>query len=334
MKLKKSKMKKYKLRDLEEAAWLVYKKDLSQVEVSKLLGFSRPTISRILKEAKETGIVEIKVNISNKKNFTLKNDLMRRFHLKDAVIAPSIGNEEDIKELIAQKASDYLVKLLKKDDTIGISWGTTLLKVVNQMPNRNLGGRLIPLTGGTGKVANEFHSNNLAQQLAKKLSARSYALYAPAIVDNENAKKIVEEVSSIRSVIALFKEVRVALVGIGALSNKSTVIRSEYYSDEDFIKFKKSGAVGDLCSYLFDCKGNILSSLANKVIGVDIKTLKKIPFVIGIAGGKDKVEAIFGALKGSLINVLITDENCGEKVLASLNGKQKDISDEYLNTEE
>jgi len=327
-------MKKYKLRDLEEVVWLVYKKDLSQLEVSKQLGFSRPTISRMLKEAKKIGVVEIKINIYSKKNFALKNELIRKFNLKDAVIAPSIGDREDIKELIAQKTSDYLVKFLKKDDTIGISWGTTLFKVINQIPNRSLGGRVIPLTGGTGKVANEFHSNNLAQQLAKKLSARSYALYAPAIVNNETTKKIVEEVPSIKFVIDLFKEVRVALIGIGSLSDKSTVIRSEYYSDKDFIKFKKSGAVGDLCSYLFDYEGNILPFLTSNVIGVDIKTLKKIPFVIGIAGGEEKIGAIYGALKGKLINVLVTDENCGEKVLTLLNEKQKDVSNEYLNTEE
>lgn len=309
-------MKKYKLSDLEEVAWLVYNKDLSQAEVSKRLGFSRPTISRMLKTAKEMGIVEIKVNTSNPKNFALKNALMKKFHLKDAVIAPSIGDGEDIKELIAQRGADYLVKILNKNDTIGISWGTTLFKVVSQMPSINLGGRVIPLVGGTSRVANEFHSNSLAHQLAKKLSARSYALYAPAIVKNGAAKKMVEEEPSIKSVINLFKEVRVALVGIGTMSNRSTIIRSGYYRDKDFMKFKKNGAVGDLCSYLFDHDGNILSLLNNNVIGVSIESLKKIPFVIGIAGGKEKLEAIYGALKGRLINVLITDENCSKEVLA------------------
>ncbi len=327
-------MKKYKLSDIEEVAWLVYKKDLSQEEISKRLGFSRPTISRMLKAAKEMNIVEIKVNTSNPKNFGLENALIEKFHLKDVIIAPSIGDSEDIKELIAQRAASYLVKILNKNDTIGISWGTTLFEVVSQMSNMDLGGKVIPLTGGMSEVANEFHSNSLARQLAKKLSAKSYALYAPAIVKNEAAKKMIEEEPSIKSVINLFKEVRVALVGIGAMSNQSTIIRSGYYRDKDFIKFKKNGVVGDLCSYLFDRDGNVVSLLNYNVIGVSIESLKKIPFVIGIAGGKEKVEAIYGALKGQLINVLITDENCGKEVLALLNEKQKDVSKGYPSTEE
>lgn len=308
-------MKKYGTKELQEAAWLVYEKGLSQLEASERLGASRPTISRMLETAKRIGIVKIKVNISSPEEFIIKNNLIENFHLKDAAIASSVSDKEDIKELVAQRASDYLIKLLKKGDTIGVSWGSTLFKVVNQIPNANLGGIVVPLTGGVGKVANNLHSNTLAHQLATKLLSKSYALYAPAIVKNRATVKTIVEESSVKSVMALYKKVRVALVGIGTLSNNSTVIKSGYYNNEDFMEFKEKGAVGDICSYLFSINGEILTFPNNNVIGISIKALRKIPFVVGIAAGVEKIKAIYGALKGGLINVLITDENCGKKIL-------------------
>jgi DNA-binding transcriptional regulator LsrR (DeoR family) len=54
-----------------------------------------------------------------------------------------------------------------------------------------------------------------------------------------------------------------------------------------------------------------------RVIGLNLQDLKKIEIVIGIAAGSDKTAAICGALKGELLNVLITDEITAKAVLAS-----------------
>ena len=308
-------MKKYGTKELQEAAWLVYEKGLSQLEASKRLGISRPTISRMLETAKKIGIVKIKVNIASPEEFIIKNALKETFHLKDVVIASSTSDEEDAKELVAQRASNYLTKLLKSGDTIGISWGTTLFKVVNQIPNINVSGIVVPLTGGVGRVANNLHSNTLAHQLATKLLSKSYALYAPAIVKNKSAIKTIVEEPSVKLVMDLYKKIRVALVGIGTLNNNSTVIKSGYYNTADFIEFKKKDAIGDICSYLFNTNGKIVTFPNNNVIGISMETLKKIPFVVGIASGVGKAKAIYSALKGKLINVLITDDNCGKEII-------------------
>lgn len=53
----------------------------------------------------------------------------------------------------------------------------------------------------------------------------------------------------------------------------------------------------------------------NCVIGVDIKKLRRVPHSIGVASGSEKARAIQGAIKGGFINVLVTDVDCGKKLL-------------------
>ena len=49
----------YKSTILVEAARLYYEHQLSQLEISKKLKVSRPTVSRLLNQARITGIVKI-----------------------------------------------------------------------------------------------------------------------------------------------------------------------------------------------------------------------------------------------------------------------------------
>jgi len=55
--------------------------------------------------------------------------------------------------------------------------------------------------------------------------------------------------------------------------------------------------------------------LHDRTIGLDLNQLRKVKRVIGVTGGPDKVESIRAALKGKLINVLITDDNTGKALL-------------------
>jgi lsr operon transcriptional repressor len=49
-----------------------------------------------------------------------------------------------------------------------------------------------------------------------------------------------------------------------------------------------------------------------RVIGIDLANLRACKRVVGVAGGAPKVQAILGALRGDLIDVLITDQRTAE----------------------
>ena len=44
---------------------------------------------------------------------------------------------------------------------------------------------------------------------------------------------------------------------------------------------------------------------------------------IAIAGGRSKIKAVLGALRGGFINVLITDESCARGIAACINEEEE-----------
>jgi DNA-binding transcriptional regulator LsrR (DeoR family) len=91
------------------------------------------------------------------------------------------------------------------------------------------------------------------------------------------------------------------------------------FSPKELDQLRQQGAVGDVCLRFFDVNGNpIENALDNRVIGMQLEQLRKVERSVGIAGGKRKFEAIRGALRGKLINVLITDRRTAERLVENV----------------
>ncbi|MBV5336696.1 MAG: sugar-binding transcriptional regulator, partial [Deltaproteobacteria bacterium] len=54
------------------------------------------------------------------------------------------------------------------------------------------------------------------------------------------------------------------------------------------------------------------AELNDRIIGIELDQLLKIPRVVGVAGGANKIEPIRAAMRGKLIDVLITDQATAE----------------------
>ena len=117
-----------------QAAKLYYLLDCTQNEIAKKLGVSRPTVSRMLQTAKREGIVQINICEKAEGLMDLEAELERRFGLKKAVVA-SVGQYEDhiIKTTLGLKAAEYLESIVKDEDIIGVTWGTTIYHVAVEL---------------------------------------------------------------------------------------------------------------------------------------------------------------------------------------------------------
>jgi deoxyribonucleoside regulator len=75
--------------------------------------------------------------------------------------------------------------------------------------------------------------------------------------------------------------------------------------------------VGAICGRFFDANGReCWNELDDRTIGLNLDELRKIKHKIGIGVGEEKVDGIFGALKGRLLDVLVTDEDTATRLLA------------------
>jgi len=107
-----------------------------------------------------------------------------------------------------------------------------------------------------------------------------------------------------------------SLVGIGEMSAETTLISTGYISLADVGILHRKGAVGNIVGQFSDIEGNIIDcDLHKRIVAFPIEELRKMKNVIGVAGGKNKIEAILGALHGNFITVLITDEETATLII-------------------
>jgi DNA-binding transcriptional regulator LsrR (DeoR family) len=226
-----------------------------------------------------------------------------------------------VKKAVGQAGAYYLSKYLKKRNVnqLGISWGSTLAELVKEYPfERKEQMSIVPLVGGMGTKHVEIHANQLAYELAKKMSCTCSYLYAPAIVETKELKERLVSMREISSVLEEGKKVDVALIGLGN-PYKGSMRKLGYLKDNDLKQLRKLGVVGDIGSRFFDESGVVVNHpLNDKVIALPLEQLKKVKEVIGVVEGTHKVESTQAALKANYLDVLIIDE---QTALALLEAK-------------
>lgn len=308
-----------RLKLLSEVATLYYEDELTQGEISRELGISRSNISRLLAEAREKGVVEIRINYPWETSPSLQADLVDRFtlHMARILKADRMDYKRTLRGLGAL-AARYLEGILRDGSTLAIGWGTAVHEVVSAlMPAKRSGTSVVQMIGAVGSGDPLIDGPELARWLAEILDGRYRYLHAPLIVEDAAVREALLRERSIRETLELAKRADIALVGIGSVAPSiSSLIRAGYLNREELKAIREQGAVGDICARQFDIHGNVLDIQFNKrVVGIDIESLKKIKQVIGVAGGILKAPAILGALRGGLIDVLITDEKAAQEVL-------------------
>jgi deoxyribonucleoside regulator len=310
-------MEEDKLRKVIEAAKLYYQLDYSQSEIAERLGVSRPTVSRLLQQAKTEGIVQITISDPTEEVETLASDIREKFQLKHVEIAfmPFIENYIG-KKYIGEAAANYIHKIVKDNDIIAVSWGTTLYQVACQLQRKAVKDVVvIQLNGGVSYSEVNTYASEIIQLFGNAFHVNPHFLNLPAIVDHVLVKQAIQSDRHIRKVLDLGKQSNIAVFTAGVPNSESVLIQTNYFTNEE-IDVIKSKAVGDICSRYFDEKGVIcLENLNERTIGIELPDLIGKEHSILVAGGTSKVDAIYGALCGKYANTLVTDQFTAKALL-------------------
>ena len=304
---------------IAEICRMHYLDNLSQNEISSNLRVSKSAVSRLLKDGRDKGIVTFHIKDYEDRLSSLEDKLEQSFKLKEAVVVSNeeIMSEESIKKKVAKAAAILLQRRIRENDTIAVSWGTTLAEVTKALnPPSHLNIDIVPLLGGIDITGRDIHSNEIARRVSEAFKGKYYTLNSPVFVSNLQTKEAFEKEKSIKAVIDKAKSADIAVVGIGSPKQSSTMIKRGYFSIKEFTKLTDKGVVGDICTNFYDIQGNILNlSLHNKMIGLGLKELKYIPIVIGVACCEDKKKAILGALRGGHVNIIVTNKGVAEYLI-------------------
>lgn len=309
------------LRLMAKVARMYYDQGIRQQEISERLNVHQSRVSRLLKRAREANIIRISVTTPAGFFPELEEELESRFHLKEVVVIDSDGDEERIVRDLGAAAAFYLETTVKQEMVIGISsWSRSLFAMVESLHPGDCGrgGKVVQILGGVGNASTQYQATLLAQRLASLIGASPVLLQAPGVVGTAQAKAVLVRDPAVQEASMLFKKVDIALVGIGSLEPSSLLASSgNIFSPQEREELRRKGAVGDICFQFIDKEGvPVDSPLMQRVIGIDLATLKQAHRVVGVAGGEQKVPAILASLKGKWINVLITDRHTAERLIA------------------
>jgi len=303
-----------------QAARLYYEDELSQDQVASKLNTSRSNVSRMLTSARRLGYVEIRIIAPTSRHDYIANQLMEKLEVNDIqVIAPD-RNDLSL-NAVGRSAAHTLQKGLKSNQTIAISWGRGLeATVVNCRKDSIHGLKVTQLMGSMSNVMTSVSAEEVGRTLARNLNADFIPFSAPVVVSNQKTRDSLMAEPSVSRVLDIARKADVALVGIGSAGSTSSEMLIDEFSlskNERELTFKNMA--GDIAARFFNAQGRILSAnLDNRVIGLTLDEIRKIPKVIGVASGADKVLGVIGAARSKLIDHLIIDLSCANAILKHL----------------
>ena len=303
-----------------------YLEGLSQQQIANFFKISRPSVSNLLKQCREDKIVDIRIQESESSLVNaLSEKLKKDFNLKFVVVVPSKNNPGDTLVSAGLAAAKLLESELKNKLKIGISWGTSLYQMVEALPQKSMVDiEIIQLVGSLGMANPAFDGFELARRLSRKVNGSYHLIQAPIVVKNIKLKKLLLQEHPISETIKRMNQIGLALLGISSDNPEdSSLVREGFTSRTEATQIQSLGGIGHICGYHFNKDGEILDIPENKgIIGIDIKQIRNIPKVIGVACGSEKAAAILGAVRSGLINGIVTDENTVLKLLSNIQEKR------------
>jgi len=304
---------------LSEVAKMYYVQNLTQNEIAKAIHTSRSTVSRLLQEARDKGVVEITIHYPWDRALAIEQRLQQQFDLKDVRVLETRGrSEEETLRGVALLAARYLSSIITEDTVLGMSWGRMIYHTVQLIKaNRDMEIKVVQLFGAA-IPNNKIDGLELVRQLASKYNGQYYSIHAPLFVENQEVKQSLMQNPHIKETLALAQQATIIMTGIGSLESQLAPSQTwlGFLSPAVIHQLKVQGAVGHICAHHYDINGQILDiDLHQGIVGAGLDIIHKAPQVLGVASGKEKARAMLGALRGKHINILITDDITAQKVL-------------------
>ena len=302
---------------LTKVATLYYVDDIPQNVIAMQLHLSKSKVCRLLAEAKKQGIVHTSIYSTHEQS---SNERLfeRHYGLREAIIVSGSGNPLDG---VGSAGAEYLRRVIREGDIIGVSWGRTLYSIVSKINTIRVDNvQIVQLVGGLDTMMNQVQSGKLAMQFAIASGCDAQLLYCPARAGSMELKQSLMIDPVVNQVFQSGRKANIALVGIGAVSPTSDLFQSGHLQVDMLRELREAGAVGDICMRFYDESGReVKARNEDLTMSIAYEDLRRIPNVVAVATGMEKGDAILGALKSGILNTLIIDKTTAEYVL-SLDG--------------
>lgn len=304
--------------DAARAAWMYYVGGMRQDRIAEEMGISRQRAQRLVARAVQDGLIRVRIDHPLAACLELERDLKRKFGLKLARVAPSIGTGADVLKAIAPVAAVEVERLFAAEvpEVIGLGTGRTLRAVVENM--QAVEGRHHKLVSLIGNVSPDGSASfyEVVMRFADRTGALHYPMSVPVMARDAEELALYRSLPHVRSSRALAGAAGRVIVGIGQMGADAPLYVDGFITAEELDSLRKAGAVGEICGHVFDAEGRYLDHRINDLmVGVRVENSPGGALCVG--GGDNKIKALRGALKGGIVAGLITDEGSARALLSA-----------------
>lgn len=295
---------------MAKAAWYYYFEGMTQQQISDRIGISRIRVIHLLEKARQTGMIQFRLRRGSEERLMVEKRLIERYGLDDAFVVPGPADPAMTNANVAESASMYIMERLREGSVINIGYGDTPSRVLNNLATMaEAPVTCVSLTGGV--------SYYLPNTRSSVFNAKLHLIPAPLLASSREMADAIREETSVQEISRMISLAQITVVGIGAMDDSATIFHSGILNSNDLLYLSMQGAAGDVLSHFVDRDGNLIQSpIEDRLIATSMDKLKQLHNVIGVAAGAVKADAIRSVLRGQILDVLITDIETAEAVLA------------------
>jgi deoxyribonucleoside regulator len=296
------------------AATMYYLQDMKMEAIARHLNTSRSTVSRLLKRARETGLVEITLRAASSRAPGLGQSISATFGVATFVVpVPDTAEHIDRLEQVAVTSAKLLASWFHSDMVMGIAWGTTLAAVSRHLAHKpTRGSEVVQLNGAANdRTSGVDYTSDLISSFGSAFDAAAHYFPVPAFFDYPETKAAMWRERSVRRVLDVQARADIALFSVGAVAGAipSHVYAAGYLDDDDIRTLHAEGVVGDVCTVFLRSDGSYRDVVLNaRATGPTPDELRRIPRRVCVVAGDNKVVPLLAALRSGVVTDLVVDE--------------------------
>lgn len=306
---------------LANVALLYYGEGLTQSDIAKRMQVSRATIVNMLRESRDRGIVEIRVDGKHLSSSNLARRVRDAFGLQDVYIANSDTRDatQERAALLSQVGrvgAAAILDIIEPGDRVGVAWGETIMAVSDVMSKSFTDRVEICQLIGSMNSDRVPASENCAIQIAGKLGAKCFTLHAPGIVATPQMADVFRNEPTIQSQLARLDNLDMTIASIGNVSADTHLQAAGMATKQELATARDKGAVGIICCRFIDADGKASATPPdNRLIAATLANLKEPKKKLLVVCGADRAEATLAAIRGGLVSHLCVDHGLAQQLL-------------------
>jgi len=307
-----------RLDDAARAGWLYYVAGNTQDEIARKLGVSRQSAQRLVSLAVSERLIKVRLDHPIARCMELGEILRDRFGLRFCEVVPSDPDAPNLLTGIAIAGAAEMERYLKSQDPqiIALGTGRALRACTEQLPTMQCPQHHIVSRLGNMMSDGSATPYNVVIRMAERVGARHYPMPLPVLANSHAELAVLHGQTPVRNTLELCRRADVTFVGIGNIDPTAPISVDGFMTHDESRAQIAAGVVGEITSWVYDADGRIVGGTHNdRVASAPLEKAGEKP-VIGVAIGSAKADAMSGALRGRLINALITNEATAAAVIS------------------